>query len=65
MKTTINDFQFAPRGYGHYDVWYTSPTTGRKWHTVTNDMQLIDDTKNADNPKRNDLNELKYFCKNH
>lgn len=65
IKTiTINDFQFLPHGYGHYDVWYQSPITGKNWHTITSDMPLIDATKNADNPKIKDLNSLKYLCKN-
>lgn len=63
MKTQILDFSFLPSGYGHYKVTYTSPTTGKKWSTVTNDMPLIDDTKNADEPKRKDLNRLKSICK--
>ena len=67
MKTTkisISDFSFSFSGYGHYKVTYTSPVTGKSWSTVTNNMPLIDDTKNADEPKRKDLEELKYLVKN-
>ena len=67
MKTTkisINDFSFSFSGYGHYKVTYTSPVTEKKWTTVTNNMPLIDATKNADEPKRKDLEELKYLVKN-
>lgn len=66
MKTTINksDFSFKVSGYGHYEVTYTSPITGKKWHTVTNDMPLIDATKNADEPLKMHLNILKRNCKN-
>ena len=67
MKTTkisINDFSFSFSGYGHYKVTYTSPVTGKSWSTVTNNMPLIDATKNADEPKRKDLEELKYLVKN-
>ena len=67
MKTTkisINDFSFSFSGYGHYKVTYTSPLTGKKWSTVTNNMPLIDATKNADEPKRKDLELLKYIVKN-
>ena len=67
MKTTkisISDFSFSFSGYGHYKVTYTSPVTGKKWQTVTSNMPLIDATKNADEPKRKDLEELKYLVKN-
>lgn len=64
MKTTINDFDFELLGYGVYIVTYTSPVTGKKWIATTRDMQLIDATKNAECPKRKDLEYLKKFCKN-
>jgi hypothetical protein len=66
MKTRINksDFNFKLRGYGHYDVTFTSPVTGKKWHTVTNDMPLIDATKNAEEPLKKHLEILKRYCKN-
>ena len=67
MKTTkisISDFSFSFSGYGHYRVTYTSPITGKSWSTVTNNMPLIDLTKNADEPKRCDLESLKYLVKN-
>lgn len=63
-KITINDFQFMPNGFGHYRVTYTSPVTGKHWTTITNNMPLIDLTKNADEPKVKDLDELKRICKN-
>lgn len=62
-KTTIYDFNFEFAGYGHYKVTYTSPVTGKKWTAKTNDLPLIDATKNADEPKRNDLEQLKRVCK--
>jgi hypothetical protein len=62
-KTTISDFQFEFAGYGHYKVTYTSPVTGKQWTATTNDMPLIDATKNADEPKRRDLETLKRVCK--
>ena len=66
MKTTISlsDFRFMPSCYGHYKVTYTSPVTGKSWTATTNNMPLIDLTKNADEPKRKDLEELKYLVKN-
>ena len=63
-KTSIYDFSFMRSGYGHYKVTYTSPVTGKQWTAITNDMPLIDATKNADEPKRRDLETLKRVCKN-
>ena len=64
-KISITDFSFLPAGYGHYKVTYTSPNTFKKWTTVTNDMPLIDATKNEEEPKRKDLENLKRVCKNY
>lgn len=62
-RISLSDFTFVFSGYGHYKVTYTSPITGKSWETVTNNMPLIDETKNADYPKINDLNRLKKICK--
>lgn len=59
----ISDFKFEFSGYGHYKVTYTSPVTRKKWSTITNDMRLIDDTKNEEEPKKSRLNDLKRICK--
>jgi hypothetical protein len=64
MKTTLRDFDFTFAGYGHYKVTYTSPATGKQWSITTTDMQIIDATKNSDEPKRKDLEMLKFICKN-
>ena len=64
-KVSIYDFKFEFAGYGHYKVTYTSPATGREWQTVTNNMPLIDATKNTENPKLKDLEALKFICKNY
>ena len=66
MKTRISiyDFNFLFSGYGHYRVTYTSPVAGKQWRTVISDMTLIDATRNADDPKRKDLEALKRLCKN-
>ena len=63
MKTQLNDFNFKQAGYGRYMVTYTSPITGKQWMAHTCDMQLIDATKNAENPKRCDLDQLKRVVK--
>ena len=62
-QISLSDFHFKFSGHGHYEVTYTSPTTGKKWTTVTNDMPLIDATKNEDEPLVKDLNALKEVCK--
>lgn len=64
MKTTLRDFDFKPAGYGHYKVTYTSPATGKQWSATISDMELVDATKNSDEPKRKDLEILKFICKN-
>jgi hypothetical protein len=66
MKNSIklSDFSFQPSGYGHYKVTYTSPVTGKSWTATTNNMPLIDATKNADDVKKIDLERLKRVCKN-
>jgi hypothetical protein len=64
QTTTISNFQFIFSGHGHYRVIYTSPVTGKKWTKVTDNMPLIDATKNEENPKRKDLELLKFICKN-
>lgn len=58
-KISIHDFRFEFAGHGHYKVTYTSPATGKQWSRTISDMTIIDDTKNADEPKRKDLEELK------
>lgn len=59
----ITDFKFQSVGHGHYKVVYTSPITRKEWKVTTSNMPLIDATKNADEPKKSDLNELKRACK--
>lgn len=63
MKTELKDFKFEFVGYGHYKVTYISPVTGRRHSKTVSDMELIDATKNAEFPKRKDLNKLKQFIK--
>ena len=64
QKISLIDFEFRIEGYGHYKVTYTSPVTGKKWSCITDDMPLIDATKNAEFPKRKDLELLKLKAKN-
>jgi len=63
MTTQLNNFKFTAQGYGHYNVTYTSLKTNKTWSIVTDDMHLIDATKNADEPKQLDLKRLKNICK--
>ena len=62
--TKLTDFKFTFAGYGHYKVTYTSPKTGKQWTITTDNMPLIDATKNSGTPKIKDLNVLKSMCKN-
>ena len=59
----VTEFTFTFAGYGHYKVKYTSPKTGKSWTFTTNDMELIDKTKNSDNHRTTDLTILKTQCK--
>ena len=63
QKTTKSDFQFLHSGHGHYKIIYTSPASSKTWTKVTDNMPLIDATKNEDAPKRKDLEFLKFICK--
>lgn len=64
MKNTISDFSFQIIGFGLYAVTYTSPKTGKMWVKITNDMELIDATKNSCIPTQKALKQLKSFVKN-
>jgi len=59
----ITDFTFTFNGHGHYKVTYASPIARREWSMITDDMPLIDATKNSENPKKKDLIILKNRCK--
>lgn len=60
---SISDFSFMFSGYGHYLVYYKSPTTGKFWSKRINNMPLIDATKGAEQPKIKDLIRLKRIAK--
>ena len=62
-QINLSDFEFQFSGHGHYKVTYISPVTNKRWDRITNNMPLIDATKNADNPKIKDLKDLKKYCK--
>ena len=64
MKTQKSDFTFTLSSRGMYQVTYQSPATNKKWWKTICDMPLIDATKNEENPKRKDLEILKWICKN-
>ncbi len=64
-KISISDFQFVFSGYGYYKVIYTSPVTQKKWRQTTNNMPLIDATYHAEEPKKKDLERLKWEVKNY
>jgi hypothetical protein len=62
-QISLSDFNFKFEGYGHYKVTYTSPVTGKKHSRITDNMPLIDVTKNEDQPLKKDLIDLKRLCK--
>lgn len=62
-RLSINDFRFKLTGYGRFEVTYTSPKTGKQWKTSTTDIRLIDDTKNAEEPRQFDLRRLLHLVK--
>ena len=59
-----SDFTFMPSGFGHYKVTYESPVTRKRWTVTTSNMYLIDAIYHNDEPKKTDLNRLKWECKN-
>lgn len=62
-KILLRDFGFRFVGSGHYHVTYYSPKTDKFWTALITDMSLIDATKNADEPKKKDLEHLKKVVK--
>lgn len=63
QKISLSDFSFQFLGNGNYNVTYRSPITGEKWQKLTNDMSLINFTKDSGKPKIVDLERLKAMCK--
>lgn len=59
----ITDFDFNFLGKGSYEVTFTSRKTGKQYTSRITDMEIIDLTKNEDEPKVKDLNSLKRLCK--
>lgn len=59
----LGGFFFKFESSGHYRVIYTSVKTGRTWSKLITDMTLIDATKNAERPKRKDIEHLKRCVK--
>lgn len=58
-RIQITDFSFKYAGYGHYEVRYTSPVTGKVWKHTTSNMPLIDCTLHTDNPRVKYLEQLR------
>ena len=63
IELSIYDFRFTPSGFGAYWVTYISPVTRKSWGKRVTNMELIDATKNAAEPKKKDLQILKRLCK--
>ncbi len=62
--TRKTDFHFALAGRGVYLVTYTSPRTGKQWYARIKDMDILDKTKNTEEPKKIHLEILKRRVKN-
>lgn len=61
----LSNFTFHFVGAGHYRVTYFTPRRGDCWVCTITDMQLIDDTKNAEWAKGIDIERLRNFVKRH
>lgn len=60
---SLIDFSFIRESAGHYYVQFTSRNTLNSWHALVTDMTLIDATRNAEHPRRDDLVRLRNYCK--
>lgn len=58
----LSNFQFRFLSAGHYRVTYTTQR-GDYWVSLVTDMQLIDNTKNADWAKGVDIERLRNYVK--
>jgi len=63
IKTTIRDFKFKLFRFGYFKVTYTNPANNKEFSHLTNNMQLINNTKNCELPLQNELECLKRMCK--
>ena len=63
VKVAVVEIFRCNRTNRHFKVTYTSPKTGKQWHTITDNMPLIDNTKNVDTPTQKNLSLLKKLCK--
>lgn len=68
MKAKANDlsgFEFRISGSGHYKVTYTNPVRGDYYVATINDMEIIDETYNAEWAKAKDIQHLHYLVRLH
>lgn len=62
----LEGFTFRKVSSGAYQVTYESDydrKVGRYWTARIEDMTIIDATRNADTPKRKDVDRLRYLVK--
>jgi hypothetical protein len=57
-KITLQQFNFKANGRGQYLVTYTTHG-GNVFKKIIDDMKLIENTKNAENPRGKDLIALR------
>ena len=62
VEDKITDFEIIGIGRKYYQVFYTSPTTGKIWSKFTDDHELIENIKNGKALISN-LRKLKFICK--
>lgn len=55
----LSQFTFQFVGAGHYKVTYTTPNRGDYYKALITDMELIDNTKNAEWAKLSDIKHLR------
>ena len=55
-------FNFVSSGHGHYKVYYYTPSMKYYYVVTTDNMPLIDATKNEENPTWQNLNYLRHLC---
>ena len=56
-KLSKSNFTFRPSGHGHYRVEYHL-RSGKKYSATIDDMELIDNTRNVENPTQQSLKTL-------
>jgi len=62
VEDKIEDFEIIETSRRHYQVVYTSPTSGKSWSNYTDHHDLIENIKEGKALISN-LRKLKFICK--